>query len=35
VLNKMVIFVSGQVPNVGRIARDQIVDRDNAMILRQ
>ena len=35
VLNEMVIFVTGQMPNVGHITRDQIVDRDDAMILRQ
>ena len=34
-LNEMVILVSGQVPDIGRIARDQIVDRDNAMTFRQ
>ena len=35
VLNEMVIFVSGQMPDIGRIASDQIVDRDNAMTFRQ
>ena len=35
VLDEPVIFASSQMPNVGRTARDQIVDCDHAMTSRQ
>src|SRR5205807_636638 len=35
VLDELVIFVAGQMPNVRVAARDKIVDRDHAMAFRQ
>ena len=35
VLDELVIFVAGQMPNVRVAARDEIVDRDDAMTFRQ
>ncbi len=35
VLDETIIRVSGQMPNVRGVARDQIVDRDHAMTFRQ